>query len=149
MSAPRCDVIAYSPEFAERFWRKVVPGPDCCMVWTGAQTRGGYGHVKAVGRMLRVHRVAYELRVGQIPDGLQLDHLCRNRLCVNPVHLEPVTNKVNALRGESFSAHNARQTHCIRGHDLSTHPNGVRYCKICHRLRTARRSAAGKDAPNG
>src|SRR5213593_4533327 len=79
------------------FWAKVNKAEGSCWRWTGSQRRGGYGRVRIGGRDFVAHRVAYELTIGPIPDGLQLDHLCRNRLCVRPAHLEPVTGQVNTL----------------------------------------------------
>ena len=118
----------------QRFWAKVNK-TDTCWLWTAAAPNG-YGQIGAGGKTLRAHRVAYEMLVGPIPEGLQLDHLCRVTLCVNPNHLEPVTNRENVLRGESPLAKKARQTECLRGHPLSganlyTYPNGNRRCKIC------------------
>ena len=87
---------------AERFWSKVDhPDANDCWPWLGAKNPKGYGRIKADGgrRTLQAHRVAYELLVGPIPDGHHLDHLCRNRGCVNPSHAEPVTPKENIGRG--------------------------------------------------
>lgn len=84
-----------------RFWPKVNK-TDSCWLWTGAKTGAGYGMIREVGhggKMLMAHRVAYELLVGPIPEGLFLDHLCRTPLCVNPAHLEPVTCRENMRRG--------------------------------------------------
>jgi hypothetical protein len=87
----------------ERFWPKVlVRTPEECWPWLGALYSNGYGHISAGGHSgpgLLAHRVAYELVLGPVPDGLDLDHLCRCRRCVNPVHLEPVTRSVNLKRG--------------------------------------------------
>lgn len=86
-----------------RFLAKMsVDEASGCWVWTAARTSKGYGQFRIGPRPVRAHRYAYTLLVGPIPDGLQLDHLCRNRLCVNPGHLEPVTNWENTLRGENF-----------------------------------------------
>lgn len=102
-----------------RFWSKVQKG-DLCWTWIGGTFTEGYGAFSpAAGRRVRAHRYAYELVVGPIPEGLVLDHLCRNILCVNPAHLEPVTSGENVLRGEGPPAKRARQTHCKRGHPLS------------------------------
>lgn len=134
-----------------RFWAKVDRrDPDDCWVWTAATNRsGGYGRFRVggrAGRMVSAHRFAYERLVGPIPDGLTIDHLCRVPRCVNPKHLEPVTVRENTLRGESFSARNARKTHCIHGHPFDEantihRKGGRRECRICNyagkrRLRT-------------
>lgn len=110
-----------------------------CWLWSGHRNGGGYGQFSINNRTRIAHRVAYELFVGPIPDGLVLDHLCRVRHCVNPEHLEPVTQKENARRGETGS-NMACRTHCPQGHPLSG-PNlyidtrGTRECRECRRVR--------------
>src|SRR5690554_52868 len=85
-----------------RFWAKVsLPDQNGCLAWQATKTRDGYGKFRFSGRLWRAHRFAYSALVGAIPDGAQLDHLCRNRACVNPEHLEPVPPRTNVLRGES------------------------------------------------
>jgi hypothetical protein len=81
------------------FWRKVAKaGPDECWLWTGGVRTTGYGQIRYLGRNHAAHRVSYEINVGPIPEGLHIDHLCRVRLCVNPIHLEPVTQDENNRR---------------------------------------------------
>lgn len=87
-----------------------------CWVWQGILTWKGYGEFKSEGRKFAAHRWAYQTYVGVIPHGLQIDHLCRNRACVNPGHMELVTPRENTLRGFGPSALNARKTHCKWGH---------------------------------
>lgn len=92
------------PPFEERFWSKVEKSSGC-WAWTGHKNRNGYGWTLGPkGKGESAHRIAYELLVGPIPEGLQIDHLCRNRACVNPDHLEPVTQRVNWQRGNAPSA---------------------------------------------
>lgn len=139
---------------AERFWARVDKrGPDECWLWTGPLNRSGYGGLGVRGvRNVGAHRVAYELQVGPIPDGLHIDHLCRVRHCVNPTHLEPVTPAENMRRGiihERRGAHERAKTHCKQGHEFTpenvvNRSRGGRDCKACHRLREERkRRAAG------
>ena len=127
--------------FEERFWAKVnkhgpIPEyrPDLgpCWMWTGGGTAKGYG---AIGKNRLAHRVAFELLRGPIPDGLELDHLCRVRNCVNSEHLEPVTHRENLRRGVA-SRHDPDQCpqgHPLAGGNLYTCPKGHRYCRICRR----------------
>jgi hypothetical protein len=124
---------------AERFWLYVDKSPlTGCWHWTGGKDRGGYGDFRnTVGAHVRAHRYAYESLVGPIPDGLQIDHLCRVRHCVNPSHLEPVTARVNTLRSKAPSARNAAKTECKRGHpfdhlNTAFQSDGRRSCRACN-----------------
>lgn len=146
---------------ADRFWPKVEkngptpdyrPGLGPCWLWTGSRDTLGYGKFRPFpfpttnGSTVHLaHRWAYETLVGAIPDGLQLDHLCRNPRCVNPVHLEPVTHRENILRGVGPTAINARKTHCPAGHQLTPETltqgdfrRGIRKCRICARRAESR-----------
>lgn len=126
-----------------RFWAKVKKSPTCWW-WTGAVSDTGYGSFNAGGTYLGAHRYAYKTAVGD-PGELHLDHLCRNRLCVNPEHLEPVTVKENAMRGWGRGLNNSAKMFCPHGHpydDENTYhhtkivngnPRRWRRCKTCHR----------------
>lgn len=121
----------------QRFWSKVDTSGECWL-WRGAKDGQGYAEFFFDCRQLAAHRLIYEALVGPIPAGLTIDHLCRNRACVNPAHLEPVSNRVNILRGEGITAQQARQTHCKNGHafDLFNtrwETKGSRKCRICER----------------
>jgi hypothetical protein len=131
-------IPALSPLQLERFWDKVeVHHPAGCWEWTGYTVPLGYGSVRLGDILYQTHRVAYTILIGPIPEGLTIDHLCRNRRCVNPDHLEPVPARVNVLRSFGPAGLKARQTQCIRGHafdDANTHFNatsGARVCVIC------------------
>lgn len=120
----------------EAFWRHVaVAGEAECWLWTGPVDRG-YGAFHHDGRKMRAHRWGYEHLVGPIPEGLVLDHVkargCSSTLCVNPAHLEPVTDAVNVLRGEGITATNARKTHCKSGHEFT--PENTIQNKASHRV---------------
>jgi hypothetical protein len=108
----------HAHSLAERLSVYIDKTPTCWL-WTGHINPKGYAYISSGGRSYRAHRLTYEMAKGPIPEGLELDHLCRVRHCVNPDHLEAVTARVNQLRGEGPQAQHARQTHCIRGHPLS------------------------------
>ena len=122
----------------QRFWNKIIVQPGTgCWEWDGGKNENGYGHFWWDGKTRRVHRVAYKQLVGEIPNGLVLDHLCRNRVCVRPTHLEAVTLKKNVERGGNA---NRDKTHCPHGHFLDGKTKyGSRYCKTCARKCSARR----------
>lgn len=120
----------------EVFWSRVVR-TESCWLWTGSHDEDGYGSYGRTNGSSRAHRIAYELCIGPIPEGLTIDHLCRVRNCVNPAHLEPVDNRTNVLRGVGHTAINARKTHCKRGHRFTPEntyiepARGVRVCRKC------------------
>lgn len=108
-----------------------------CILWTGALTAGGYGRLSVGNRRWYAHRLAYILFVEPVSDDLEVDHLCRVRNCINPDHLEPVTHTENILRGQSWTAVNARKTQCVNGHpfieaNLRLRGN-ERICRACER----------------
>lgn len=146
-----------TPPPVDRFWPKVVRDPETeCWLWTASTNSGGYGLLKVGERLVRAHRFAYELLVGPIPEGLQIDHLCRVRTCVNPAHMEPVTSRVNTLRGDGLAAKQAAQTRCKHGHpfdEANTHHwRGHRWCRTCSRHKQLRRNrhwATHDDLPVG
>lgn len=131
---------SHSPTNQERFDTYVHPEPNTgCWLWSGALSRSGYGHFGTFGRTVLAHRWMYEWKVGRIPDGLCMDHLCRVRCCVNPDHLEPVTKGENSRRSPIMGRPDKgwRLTHCKRGHPYSGpnvwfSVNGLRrQCKAC------------------
>ncbi|MFF3353360.1 HNH endonuclease signature motif containing protein [Streptomyces sp. NPDC002917] len=134
---------------AERFAEKVntagplslrhgAPGP--CHLWTGRPNPKGYGRFWTDRRYVKAHRYAYELHTGPIPAGLEVDHRCRRRACVNPDHLEAVTHRENVLRSSNIAAVRAARTQCIAGHPFDqantrVRANGTRQCRACQRTR--------------
>lgn len=139
------DGMTYRERRIAKFWEKVEKSAGCWF-YRGGKTAGGYGVYEFCGRKERAHRVAYEVVVGPIPDGLQLDHLCRVPACVNPSHLEPVTSRENTMRGAGPTALASRRTRCRRGHPLSgtnlarSRREGWRECRRCLRIRARRRA---------
>ncbi len=137
---------------AERVLRR-TSDDDGCWVFAGSKNWDGYGMVKNPQGSQMAHRVVYEALVGPIPEGYQLDHLCRNPACVNPEHLEPVTQQENIRRGLGNWRQRAK-THCPQGHPydeantlLNHHSSGQgrkRACRTCVNARRARRRAARK-----
>jgi hypothetical protein len=126
-----------------------------CWIFTGATTRNGYGSISAGGRTQYAHRLAYESFVGAIPDGSDLDHLCRVRACFNPEHLEPVDRHENLHRSPLAWQANAQKQHCPRGHEYTAdNTTGIPYvrkdgsrgesraCIACRRARYHARKAA-------
>ena len=132
-------LLAKKMSIEGRVWQKIDKNnPNGCWVWTGAKARGGYGHINIGGKFPSAHRVVYEMIKGEIPEGLLLDHLCRNPSCVNPDHLEPVTHKENLKRGIGISSQNSKKTHCPQGHEYTEENTYVskrnqRTCKQCAR----------------
>lgn len=127
------------PSVEQRFWSKVDKS-DTCWHWATPQASNGYGRFWVDGHLVLAHRFAYELLIGPIPDGLQIDHLCRVRHCVNPDHLEAVTQQVNILRGMGETARNAKKAHCPQGHPYDSEntylsPQGKRNCRACGQIR--------------
>lgn len=144
-----------------RFWAKAViedRGFETpCLTWIGAKSTPGYAVLRVGGRTEGFHfghRLAYEAAKGPIPEGLVIDHLCRNRACVNAEHLEAVTNRENILRGETIMAANAAKTHCSNGHPFDAENTYLRtgkgyvhrrVCRTCERDRRRARTIANRE----
>lgn len=140
--AASCRIAASIRPAPERFREKVrVTGSSECWIWRGGAS-GGYGNFFDGKRSVRAHRYSYELAHGPVRPAFDLDHLCRNTLCVNPAHLEVVTHRENVLRGVSPFAQKSRKSACARGHafdEANTMTKRVgsavhRTCRTCNRL---------------
>ncbi len=135
----RVRLLRWKGDYVSRFWEK-VERTTSCWNWTGAKNVEGYGLAWFNSKLCSAHRISFLLSGNTIPVGMNLDHLCRNRGCVNPEHLEPVTQRVNTLRGESFAAKRAKQTHCVNGHEFTLENtrmknNGTRQCRACDKVK--------------
>lgn len=122
----------------ERFLSKINI-VDSCWEWTAFVSKNGYGTFWFNGKSCRPHRFIYEYYHGMICPDLVLDHLCRNRKCVNPIHLEQVTQKENVMRGIGLAVINFKKTYCKQGHEFTeentyVYPHGKRECRICNRI---------------
>lgn len=146
MKVARALLNRITPEVEARFWSKVDRrSGDECWPWAAYMRGAGYGAMKVKGDLYLAHRIAWVIwNKRDVPDGLVIDHLCRNRKCVNPSHLEPVTHAENLLRGETVNARQAAQTHCKRGHELSGDNliagelrRGHRRCRTCRTQKVA------------
>jgi hypothetical protein len=151
--------VVSRPTVAERALAKIqrnaAPSPHRpdlgpCWHWTGRTNQDGYGELRGRRSDGLAHRIVFEHMVGPVPVGLELDHLCRVRYCVNPQHLEPVTPKENWRRGTSVTAQNAAKTHCHRGHPFDSENTYVwrnsRICRACAREAKQRRQERKREA---
>lgn len=131
-----------------RFASRVRCESTGCHTYAGSLSTQGYGRFVLGGRVFFAHRISYRLHVGELVDGMDLDHLCRNRACVNPTHLDQVVPTVNILRGEGAAAINARKTHCKHGHEFTADNiytfRGFRHCRTCRRIDSHKRFLATK-----
>lgn len=124
-----------------RLWSRGERVESGCLIWTGFKNRDGYGLIRFDGRTTRTHRVAYILTFGPIPDGFEIDHLCRVRDCMEPTHLEAVPHLVNVRRGIA-GINSKSRTHCVHGHpfdakNTTVTQDGRRRCRACSRRTTA------------
>lgn len=139
--------LVYGASVEERFWSKVNKTEECWL-WTASTNRKGYGTFRYEGSSKLAHGIAYLWEVGEVPEGLQLEHLCRVRNCVRVAHLEAVTPGENSRRGEAWKIHGMK-THCPLGHEYSEENTyryrGGRHCKTCNRQRAAEYKSRKRD----
>ncbi len=139
----------------ERLQGRSFPEPNSgCTLYTGYLDPDGYGQIWVTDRHCGAHRIAYEVYRGPIDTGLSIDHLCRNRACINPCHLETVTTRVNLMRGVGLAATNSRKTECKRGHPFTpentytvNNGRGWRGCRICRSNYVRRHHPDKVDGP--
>ena len=130
----------YPLSIQQHFWSNVDKGDaNDCWPWLGAQRGGGYGRFWYSKQAIYAHRFSYILLKGLIPVELEIDHLCRNRLCVNPDHLEAVTPRINKLRGSGIAAIHARKQCCPKGHTYDVVSADGRRCQRCDKTCQAKR----------
>lgn len=132
------DVSKGRPSLGELLLRHIDVDPKGCWLWTAKITKGGYGSVS--GKSLLAHRVSYATYKGAIPKGLVIDHLCRVKSCINPDHLEAVTQKENLRRRDIALGMATAKTHCPKGHEYNevntyVSPQNRRSCRTCNRMR--------------
>lgn len=134
----------------DKFWSKVNKTAEC-WEWAACKMPTGYGKLKYKGQDWLAHRLSYTLLIGPIKEGLTVDHLCRNRSCVNPDHMELVSQGENTLRGLSVSGINSRKTHCSKGHEyggenlIVARKTSHRRCRTCERIKDKNRYPLRKE----
>jgi hypothetical protein len=143
--------ITFTQMDVARFASAYEVGANDCWIWTRRLSPKGYGEFSLLSKNYRAHRVAYQMFVGLIPEGLVLDHICRVRHCVNPAHLRAITAGENVLCGETLAAANKAKTHCAHGHEF-TEENTYRYrgerrCRACSMAANKRHEANRSNSP--
>jgi hypothetical protein len=140
---PTVKVSFGDPRLPAKFWNNAYPIENGCWIWAATISPKGYGYIHWNGVNYRAHRLPWIFLVSRISEGLHLDHLCRERSCVNPAHLEPVTPRENIMRGEGFASKLARSTSCKSGHPFDA-SNTIfemsagatrRQCRACAKIR--------------
>jgi hypothetical protein len=140
MREPTYGQPVYDLDMFDRVLARCIEGAGGCWVWRGGTAGNGhYGRIQRGPVRYRTHRVTYEYLIGPVPDGLELDHLCKVRLCCNPYHLDVVTHRENILRSDSPAGVHAAQTHCVKGHEFTPEntyrppswPEHWRVCRQC------------------
>jgi hypothetical protein len=133
----------------DALWNRITV-TGFCWLYEGWLDGHGYGYTRYEGKSRRAHKLAYEELVGPVPDGLVLDHLCRVRNCVNPDHVQPVTHRINLMRGFTPARANTEKTHCVNGHEFTpenTNFDGIqRYCRACSRDKQKRLNSPERRA---